>query len=275
MSKWKTWIQERHIAISEGVKLEDTLGDPIKVQEWFKAELPTDSFTVENTVIMNLTDKFTLAIDPQNQCNAFIKKFATEVLERKLRIFNAVTSTPEKDMKDLKRAISLGSIVLIENIQESINPALEPLLNKQIVKKGSMKIINIENEDIDYSDDFMLYMTTTLPRPHYSPEVCIMIKIVNYTATPEGLTDQMINTCIETVDNRIYKLQMGYAKEMAGYKMKEDQLTKDILGAINDETRELLDKQDLVDSLADSQDTSKKKTKYEKEMRDVKNKFKD
>jgi len=71
----------------------------------------------------------------------------------------------------------------------------------------------------------------------------------------------MINTCIETVDNRIYKLQMGYAKEMAGYKMKEDQLTKDILNAINDESRELLDKQDLVDFLLDSQDTAKKKIK--------------
>jgi len=43
--------------------------------------------------------------------------------------------------------------------------------------------------------------------------------------------------------------------------MKEDQLTKDILNAINDESRELLDKQDLVDFLLDSQDTSKKKAK--------------
>lgn len=149
VKKWVGWIKDRHIALSEGVSLEATLGDPIKVQEWFKAELPTDPFTVENTVIMNLTDKFTLAIDPQNQCNSFLKKYATEVLERKLKIFNAVTSTPDRDMKDLKRAISLGMIVLIENIQETINPALEPLLNKLIVKKGSMKIINIENEDID------------------------------------------------------------------------------------------------------------------------------
>jgi len=57
--------------------------------------------------------------------------------------------------------------------------------------------------------------------------------------------------------------------------MKEDQLTKDILSAINDESRELLDKQDLVDFLADSQATTKSKTKYEKDMKDVKNKFKD
>lgn len=62
---------------------------------------------------------------------------------------------------------------------------------------------------------------------------------------------------------------------MAGYKMKEDQLTKDILNAINDESRELLDKQDLVDFLADSQATTKSKAKYEKDMKDVKNKFKD
>jgi len=98
---------------------------------------------------MNLTDKFTLAIDPQNQATTFLKKYSTEVLERKIKIFNAVTSTPERDMKDLKRAISLGMIVLIENVQESLNAALEPLFNKQIMKKGSMKIINIENEDID------------------------------------------------------------------------------------------------------------------------------
>jgi len=63
------------------------------------------------------------------------------VQERKLKVFNAVTSTPDRDMKDLKRAISLGMVVMIENIQETINPALEPLLNKLIVKKGSMKTI--------------------------------------------------------------------------------------------------------------------------------------
>jgi hypothetical protein len=48
---------------------------------------------------------------------------------------------------------------------------------------------------------------------------------------------------------------------MAGYKMKEDQLTKDILNAINDESRELLDKTDLVEYLADSQTTAKSKQK--------------
>jgi hypothetical protein len=62
---------------------------------------------------------------------------------------------------------------------------------------------------------------------------------------------------------------------MAGYKMKEDQLTKDILSAINDESRELLDKKDLVDFLSDSQANTKSKAKYEKDMKDVKNKFKD
>jgi len=39
-------------------------------------------------------------------------------------------------MKILKRAVKNGSTVLIENVQETINVALEPLLNKQVVKKG-------------------------------------------------------------------------------------------------------------------------------------------
>jgi len=69
-------------------------------------------------------------------------------------------------MKTLKLAIKAGYIVLIENVQETINVALEPLLSKQIVKKGKFFEIFIDNENIDFNPDFNLYMTSTLPRPH-------------------------------------------------------------------------------------------------------------
>lgn len=74
VKKWKEVLRKEHILFSEEVCLRITLGDPIMIQSWTKAELPSDEFTVENTVIMFSTDKFTLSIDPQNQANSFIQK---------------------------------------------------------------------------------------------------------------------------------------------------------------------------------------------------------
>jgi dynein heavy chain, axonemal len=33
---------------------------------------------------------------------------------------------------------------------------------------------------IDYSNDFKFYMTTKLPRPHYPPEVCVKVTLLNF-----------------------------------------------------------------------------------------------
>ena len=43
-----------------------------------------------------------------------------------------------------------------------------------------------------YSQDFFLYMTTKLTNPHYLPEVCTQVVIINFMITEEGLTDQLL-----------------------------------------------------------------------------------
>jgi len=59
-------------------------------------------------------------------------------------------------MKILKRAVKSGFVVLIENVQETINVALEPLLNKQVVKKGPYYYITLDNDEIDYNSEFLI-----------------------------------------------------------------------------------------------------------------------
>ena len=36
-------------------------------------------------------------------------------------------------------------------------------------------------------------MTTTLPNPHYSPEIFVKVIIINYAITPQSLEEQMLN----------------------------------------------------------------------------------
>jgi len=53
-------------------------------------------------------------------------------------------------------------------------------------------VIRIGDTWVPYSFDFKLLITTKLANPHYLPEVCIKVTIVNFTVTPDGLEDQLL-----------------------------------------------------------------------------------
>ena len=41
-------------------------------------------------------------------------------------------------------------------------------------------------------------MTTKLPNPHYAPEVCVKVSLLNFTITPAGLEDQLLGVTVVT-----------------------------------------------------------------------------
>lgn len=89
--------------------------------------------------------------------------------------------------------MNFGAPVLIENIGESVNPELELLLS---TKKGSEGLLKIGDKEAEITRDFRLYLTTKLPRPHYPPELCVKLTILNFMTTEEGLLDQMLATTV-------------------------------------------------------------------------------
>ena len=55
-------------------------------------------------------------------------------------------------------------------------------------------LIRLGDSDIDYDRNFKFYMTTKLSNPHYLPEVCIKVTIINFTVTKLGLEDQLLRS---------------------------------------------------------------------------------
>lgn len=64
-----------------------------------------------------------------------------------------------------------GRPVLLEEVGDTLEASLDPLLLKQIVKHGTSLAIKIGDTMVPYHADFRFYMTTKLPNPHYAPEV--------------------------------------------------------------------------------------------------------
>jgi len=92
-------------------------------------------------------------------------------------------------LKTLENGIRFGQHILLENVEEVLDPSLEPVLQKQVFKRGGQYLLHLGDSDIPYSSDFRFYITTKLPNPHYLPEICIKVTVVNFTVTPDGLED--------------------------------------------------------------------------------------
>jgi len=64
---------------------------------------------------------------------------------------------------------------------------LDPILEKQFTMKGRTKLIKLADSEYTYNDKFMLYMTSRLPNPLFSPELAAKCTIIDFTVTLGGL----------------------------------------------------------------------------------------
>ena len=74
----------------------------------------------------------------------------------------------------------MGIPVIFEDANETFDPMLDPLLAKQIEKKGNDLFIKFGEGGISFSPDFKFFITTKMSRPHYSPEICVRVTMLNF-----------------------------------------------------------------------------------------------
>lgn len=58
-----------------------------------------------------------------------------------------------------------------QDVLEELDPSIEPVLSKAIIKQGNREVVRLGDKELDWSHDFRLYITTKLGNPHYTPEV--------------------------------------------------------------------------------------------------------
>lgn len=123
-AEWVEFCQSKEIPNSGQFSLERVLGNPVTIRNWSLCGLPNDAFSVENAIINQKTRRWPLFIDPQGQANKWIKSMEKE------RQVKVLKFTESSYLKHLEAAIRMGTPVMMENVGEEMDPAIEPLLQK-------------------------------------------------------------------------------------------------------------------------------------------------
>ena len=245
-TKFLTDVMDRKIPLSDGFTLEKLLTTDATVQGWVSKGLPADGHSVQNGILTTKSSRFPLCIDPQQQAVTWIKRtYAGKNLTVK-------TLSDSDFMKHLELAIQFGNPFLFENVDVELDPMIDPILEKNVVKEGTSMVIKLGDKMVEWDDNFRLYFTTKLANPHYSPEVMGKTMIINYGVTLDGLANQLLNVVVANERPDLEVAWSDLVTEMGENAQTLAQLEDTLLRELSSSSGNILDNQELIETLGNT-----------------------
>ena len=155
-----------------GANVLSLLTDDATIAGWNNEGLPSDAMSTENATILTNSIKWPLMIDPQLQGIKWIKN-------RFGKSLTVIRLGQKNFLETVEESVSSGSVLLIENLGEDTDAVIDPLLGRQLIKKG--KAIKLGDKEVEYNPKFQLFLHTKLANPHYKPELQAQTTLINFT----------------------------------------------------------------------------------------------
>ncbi|XP_019712197.1 dynein heavy chain 11, axonemal [Hippocampus comes] len=246
---WRPFLRSQKIPIPMTADLDPVcmLTDSAMVAQWNNEGLPGDEMSTQNATIHTNCERWPLLIDPQLQGIKWIKSRYGNSLK--------VISLSLKGYVDvIEQAVVAGNTVLIENIEETIDPVLDPLLGRHTIKKGSC--IKVGDKECFFHPGFRLILHTKLAKPHYKPEIQAQTTLINFTVTRDGLEDQLLAQVVNQERPDLEHLKSELTKQQNMFKIELKVLEDELLSRLSAAESNFLGDNLLVEKLESTKHTA-------------------
>jgi dynein heavy chain len=112
--------------------------------------------------------------------------------------------------------------------------------------------IKLGDDNVEYDPNFKFYVTTKLSKPHFAPEVCVKVTMLNFMVTYKGLEDQMLNIVVTHEDPNNMKKRNEAIIRTAANARKKAELEDKILNQIATSETDILEDDILLETLDES-----------------------
>ena len=242
LQEWSQILEDLGIPFRSDIEMISYLSTPSEQMAWRSFGMSSDELAIQNCILLEKFNRFPLVIDPSGQATQFfMNKFASQKIIQ--------TSFQDSTfLKTLASAIRFGTPLLVQDV-ETIDPILNPVLNRELQKTGGRTLIRIGTEDIDFSPKFMIILTTRNPQARFAPDLCSRVTTVNFTVTTASLEAQVLSAILRAerpdVDSR--RTEMLRLKGEQSAKLRE--LEEKLLNTISAAQGAILDDDTVINSL--------------------------
>jgi dynein heavy chain len=248
--KWLPDMADRQIPMTDGVKPVEVLATESQIAGWNNDNLPSDMVSVQNGAIICNSARWPLMIDPQLQGILWISE------REKENNLTVVQLTQHKYIDKVENAMTQGETIIIENMGDAVDPVLDPVLARAVIKKGRSLIIKLGDKEVDYDPKFQLYLQTKLANPHYIPEVQAQCTLVNFTVTEKGLEDQLLALVVKFERSDLEEQRSALIRAENGFKVQLQELEDNLLQRLATQEGDILEDIELIENLEETKVTS-------------------
>ncbi|NXA80882.1 DYH9 protein, partial [Thryothorus ludovicianus] len=246
---WRPYLHQLKVPVpvTPGLDPLSVLADAAAVAAWRNRGLPADRASTENAAILSACQRWPLVVDPQLQGSKWIKATHGEGL-RVLRV-------GQKGYLDtLEQALAAGDLVLIENLEESVDPVLGPLLGRETIRKG--RYIKIGDKECALHPAFRLILHTKLANPHFQPELQAQCTLIDFSVTRHGLEEQLLAAVVRLERPDLEELKSDLTKQQNEFKITLKTLEDNLLSRLSSASGNFLGDTALVENLETTKRTA-------------------
>uniref|UniRef100_A0A8B9HT19 Dynein, axonemal, heavy chain 11 n=1 Tax=Astyanax mexicanus TaxID=7994 RepID=A0A8B9HT19_ASTMX len=193
-NSWRPFLRQLSppVPLTEGLDPVLLLADQASVAAWHNQGLPADRLSVENATGRQYSVSLV--------CSAAVLCRYVELVEE---------------------ALACGEAVLIENLEEKLDPVLEPLLNR--TTRNSGRSVGLGAQQHQNPSSVRLILHTKLANPHFPPELQAQTTLINFTVTHTGLEEQLLGQVVsrERPDLENLKLELSVQQNVCRIELKE------------------------------------------------------
>lgn len=152
-------------------------------------------------------------------------------------------------MREILAAIPNGTPVLLENVDEEVDAALDPLLGRAYVRTGKTLLLRMGGEEVEVDPRFRLYIQTKLANPHFKPELQAQCTLVNFMVTKGGLEEQLLAHVVSQEQPALEKDMRELQQSFNQYKIQLMDLENQLLTRLANAPADILSDVALIEGL--------------------------